>query len=245
MSSVETRRCHQNNAVNCGDCRLGPLCLPLALNNNEINQLDEIVKRGRPLNKGEHLFRQADEFHAVYAVRSGSFKTYSCRDDGIEQVTGFYLPGEILGMDGISSLKHCSSAIALETSTVCEIPFNRLEELSIQLPSLQRRFFQVMGTEIAKDQQMLTLISKNTAEERVAALLLSISTRNYNRNLSATRFRLSMSRSEIGNYMGLTVETVSRIMSRLQKQEVIRVDNREVEILTMDKLKEIANVSNG
>lgn len=243
MSSVESRRCHHNNTINCGDCRLGPLCLPIALNNSEINQLDEIVKRGRPLNKGEHLFRQADEFHAVYAVRSGSFKTYFTSDDGSEQVTGFYLPGEILGMDGISSLKHCSSAVALETSTVCEIPFNRLEELSSQLPSLQRRFFQVMGKEIAKDQQMLTLIGKNSAEERVAALLLSISTRNYNRNLSATRFRLSMSRAEIGNYMGLTVETVSRVMSRLQKQEVIKVDNREVEVIDMDKLKDIANVS--
>lgn len=243
MSCVEPKRCHHNPLVNCGDCRLGPLCLPIALNTAEIDQLDEIVKRGRPLNKGEHLFRQAEPFHAVYAVRSGSFKAYATSDDGTEQVTGFYLPGEIIGMDGISNLKHCSSAIALETSTVCEIPFNRLEELSSQMPSLQRRFFQVMGKEIAKDQQMLTLLGKNSAEERVASLLLSISTRNHNRSLSATRFRLSMSRAEIGNYMGLTVETVSRVFSRLQKQEIIDVDNREVEILDMVKLKAVANIA--
>lgn len=243
MSLPEPRRCHHNQLVNCGDCRLGPLCLPIALSTSEIDQLDDIVKRGRPLNKGEHLFRQAEQFGAVYAVRSGSFKAYSTSDDGTEQVTGFYLPGEILGMDGISSLKHCSSAVALETSTVCEIPFGRLEELSSQMPSLQRRFFQIMGNEITKDQQMLTLLGKNSAEERVASLLLSISSRNHHRNLSPTRFRLSMSRAEIGNYMGLTVETVSRVFSRLQKQEIIDVDNREVEILDMAKLKGVANVS--
>jgi CRP/FNR family transcriptional regulator len=243
MSCAEPKRCHQNQLVNCGDCRLGPLCLPIALNTAEIDQLDDIVKRGRPLGKGEHLFRQAEAFGAVFAVRSGSFKAYSTSDDGTEQVTGFYLPGEILGMDGISSLKHCSSAVALETSTVCEIPFGRLEELSSQLPSLQRRFFQIMGNEITKDQQMLTLLGKNSAEERVASLLLSISSRNHHRNLSPTRFRLSMSRAEIGNYMGLTVETVSRVFSRLQKQEVIGVDNREVEILDMAKLKSVANVT--
>jgi CRP/FNR family transcriptional regulator len=243
MSCAEAKRCHTNPLVNCGDCRLGALCLPIALKTEEINQLDEIVKRGRPFNKGEHLYRQADAFHAVYAVRSGSFKAYSTADDGTEQVTGFYLPGEILGMDGISSLSHCSSAVALETSSVCEIPFSRLEELSSQMPSLQHRFFQIMGKEITKDQQMLTLLGKNSAEERVAALLLSISARNNHRHLSATRFRLSMSRAEIGNYMGLTVETVSRVFSRLQKQEIIGVENREVEIIDMEKLKGIANVA--
>jgi CRP/FNR family transcriptional regulator len=243
MSFAEPKRCHTNGLVNCGDCRLGPLCLPIALNTEEVNQLDEIVKRGRPLTKGESLYRQGDAFHAIYAVRSGSFKTFSTSDDGVEQVTAFYLPGEIIGMDGISSLKHCSSAVTLETSSVCEIPFGSLGELSRQLPSLQQRFFQIMGKEITKDQQMLTLLGKNSAEGRVAALLLSISSRNHHRHLSALRFRLSMSRAEIGNYMGLTVETVSRVFGRLQKQEIIGVDNREVEILDMEKLKEIARIS--
>jgi CRP/FNR family transcriptional regulator len=243
MSVIEAKRCHTNQLVNCGDCRLGPLCLPIALNTDEIDQLDDIVKRGRPLGKGEHLYRQGDVFHAVFAVRSGSFKAYSTGDDGTEQVTGFYLPGEIMGMDGISSLQHAGSAIAMETSTVCEIPFSRLEELSTRLPSLQHRFFQIMSREITKDQKMLTLLGKNSAEERVASLLLSVSARNNHRNLSASRFRLSMSRAEIGNYMGLTVETVSRVFSRLQKQGILDVDNREVEILDMAKLKAIANVT--
>ncbi len=242
-SSAETVRCHHNKLTNCGDCRLNTLCLPIALNATEIDQLDEIVKRGRPLAKGEHLFRQAEPFSAVYAVRSGSFKAYATSDDGTEQVTGFYLPGEIMGLDGISNLSHCSSAVALETATVCEIPFARLEELSVQLPALQRRFFQMMGKEIARDRQMFTLLGKNSAEERIASLLLSISTRHHHRNLSAIRFRLSMSRAEMGNYMGLTVETVSRVFSRLQKQEIIKVDNREVEILNMDALKTAANAT--
>lgn len=242
-SHAESVRCHHNRLTNCGDCRLNTLCLPIALDATEIDQLDEIVKRGRPLAKGEHLFRQAAAFDAVYAVRSGSFKAYATSDDGTEQVTGFYLPGEIMGLDGISNLSHCSSAVALETSTVCEIPFSRLEELSVRLPALQRRFFQMMGKEIARDQQMFTLLGKNSAEERIASLLLSISTRHHHRNLSASRFRLSMSRAEMGNYMGLTVETVSRVFSRLQKQNIIKVDNREIEILDMDALKVAANAA--
>ncbi|MCC7516374.1 MAG: fumarate/nitrate reduction transcriptional regulator Fnr [Pseudomonadales bacterium] len=245
MSTIPTEnvRCHHNRFANCSDCRLSQLCLPIALDVSEIDQLDEIVKRGKPMAKGEHLFRQGSPFDAVFAVRSGSFKAYAASDDGTEQVTGFYLPGEILGLDGISSLEHCSSAVALETSTVCEIPFARLEELSIRLPSLQRRFLQMMGKEITRDQQMFTLLGKNSAEERIASLLLSISTRHHHRNLSANRFRLSMSRAEMGNYMGLTVETVSRVFTRLQKQNIIEVDNREVHIVDMDALKVAANAA--
>ena len=235
------RKCSHNSQVTCGDCRLAPLCLPIALSADEIDQLDEIVKRGRPLNKNDHLFREGEEFQSIFAVRSGSFKAYSITDDGNEQVTGFYLPGEIMGMDGISSMHHCSSAVALETSSVCEIPFPRLEELSTQLPSLQHRFFQIMGQEIAKDQRMLTLLGKNSAEERVGSLLLSISSRNHRRHLSATQFRLTMSRAEIGNYLGITVETVSRIFSRLQKQGVLEVKNKDIEILDINQLQLVAN----
>jgi CRP/FNR family transcriptional regulator, anaerobic regulatory protein len=234
-------RCTHNPQLSCGACRLGPLCLPIALSADEITQLDEIVKRGRPLNKGDHLFREGAEFTSVFAVRSGSFKAYSITDDGNEQVTGFYLPGEIMGMDGLSSMNHCSSAVALETSSVCEIPFANLSSLSAQLPSLQQRFFQIMGREIAKDQRMLTLLSKNSAEERVGALLLSISNRNQRRQLSPALFRLTMSRAEIGNYLGITVETVSRVFSRLQKQGVLEVKNKDIEILDMEGLRQMAN----
>lgn len=236
------RTCHTNPNVSCGDCRLGELCLPIALDAAEIARLDEIVKRGRPLKKGDYLFRQGDDFKAIYAIRAGSFKSFKTARDGAEQVTGLYLPGEIVGMDGISSNSHDSSAIALETGSVCEIPFSQLEELSTRIPSLQGRFFRLMSQEIAKDQQMLTLLSSNTAEERVAALLLSISTRQHRRKLSPTQFRLPMTRAEIGSYLGITLETVSRIFSRLQKQQVVDVENKELHILDLSALKAIAKV---
>lgn len=237
------KNCHTNPGISCGDCRLGELCLPIALDAAEISRLDEIVKRGRPLKRGDYLYRQGDTFKSIYAIRAGSFKCFKTAwEDGAEQITGLYLPGEIVGMDGISSNQHDSSAIALETASVCEIPFSQLEALSSKIPSLQGRFFRLMSQEIAKDQQMLTLLSSNSAEERLAALLLSISSRNARRNLSATQLRLPVTRAEIGSYLGLTLETVSRILSRLQKQEIIKVDNKELKIIRMDELKKIARV---
>lgn len=238
------RSCHTNPSISCGDCRLGELCLPIALDTSEILRLDEIVKRGRALNKGEYLYREGEEFKSIFAIRSGSFKTFKTTQEGVEQVTGLYLPGEIMGMDGIGSHKHSGSAIALETGSFCEIPFDQLEELSTRIPSLQGRFFRLMGQEIVKDQQMLTLVSSNAAEERVASLLLSISKRNHRRKLSAKNFRLPMTRAEIGSYLGVTLETVSRIFSRLQKLDIIKVDNKEIELLDIDELKRIAKVHN-
>jgi len=240
---VVERSCHVNPAVSCGDCRLGELCLPIALDLGEIGKLDEIVQRSRPLKKDEHLYRQGDKFKSVYAVRAGSFKTFKTALDGEEQVCGLFLPGEILGMDGISSNSHDASAVALETSSVCEIPFQQLEKLSLEIPSLQHRFFRLMGQEISRDQQMLTLLSSNSAEERVASLLLSISTRNHRRQLSATEFRLPMTRAEIGNYLGITLETVSRVLSRFQKQELISINNKEVLIKDIEALKRVAKVA--
>lgn len=163
--------------------------------------------------------------------------------DGQEQVTGFYLPGEMLGMDGIATNVYSNSAIALETSAICEIPFDRLEELSSSIPTLQRHFFQLMSKEITNEQQLITLLSKNSAEERIATLLLSISSRNQRRHLSSLQFRLPMSRADIGNYLGLTVETVSRTFSRFQKQGWIVVDKKEIAIKDMPGLQRRANPS--
>ncbi|NND69868.1 MAG: fumarate/nitrate reduction transcriptional regulator Fnr [Halioglobus sp.] len=235
--------CTHDYQVNCGNCRLNSICLPLALESHDIEQLDEIIQRSKPLQKGQHLYREGDEFQSVFAVRSGSIKAYKTTDDGREQVTGFYFPGEILGMDGISKNEHASSAKALETAAVCEIPFASLEKLSAAVPTLQRHFFQLMSREITEDQLLITLLSKNSADERIAALMLSISARNARRKLSATQFRLPMSRVDIGNYLGLTVETVSRVFSRMQKMEVLKVDNKEIEIVDLDGVRAMANVT--
>lgn len=243
MDACETpRKCTHDYRVSCSKCRLNSLCLPLALNLDDVDKLDGIIQRGKPLQKGEHLYQEGGAFTSVYAVRSGALKAYRVTDDGREQVTGFYFPGEVLGMDGISKNSHACSARALETSAVCEVPFSSLQDLSVRLPNLQRHFFQIMSHEITEDQQLITLLSKNTAEERIAALMLSISGRNARRKLSATRFRLPMSRIDIGNYLGLTVETVSRVFSRLQKLEILEVSNKEITITDISGLQDIANI---
>lgn len=236
--------CPHNTNISCASCRLNELCLPIALNKTEIHQLDEIVERNRPLKKGDHLYRQNDEFRSVYAVRSGSFKSYVLSDSGQGRVTGFFLPGEIIGMDGIASRRYANSTQALEHSSICEIPFTQLEKLSHQLPNLQHHFFAIMGNEIAKDQQIHTLLSSYSAEARTASFLLGLSSRYARAAFSPTRFLLPMTRSDIGEYLGLTVETVSRIFTALQKKNLIEVKNREIELLDIEALRQNVGVGN-
>ncbi|HSC67428.1 MAG TPA: fumarate/nitrate reduction transcriptional regulator Fnr [Cellvibrio sp.] len=238
---AQNAHCAHDKKVNCGNCRLNTICLPISLHIDDIDKLNSIIQRGKPLQKGDYLYRANMPFDSVYAIRSGAVKAVSLSDSGEEQVTGFYLPGEVVGMDGIADNYYTNSVVALETASVCEIPFNRMEELSLQIPNLQRHFFQLMSREITQDQQIITLLSKSSAEERIAALLLSISNRNSRRQLSANAFRLPMSRTDIGNYLGLTIETVSRVFTRIQKQGVIAVDKKEILIKNMDQLRSIAN----
>ena len=146
--------------ASCTNCNLKGLCLPLAMDIKDIDRLDSIIQRSRPIQGGEHLYRAGEKFTSIYAVRSGSIKTYLIDDDGIEQITGFYLPGEILGFDGIDTNEYGCNVVALDTSTVCEIPFHRLEELSLQIPTLQRHFFQLMSRQIENNHQMLLTLSK-------------------------------------------------------------------------------------
>lgn len=222
--------------TSCNDCSLNPICLPLAVSVDELDQLEDIMRRGRPLKRGEHLYRASDPFESVFAVRSGAVKTYVVSEDGEEQVTGFYLPGEIVGMDGISTAHHVTSAKTLETSSVCEIPFARLEELSSKIPSLQHHFFSLMSREIQADRELHMLLSKKSADDRIASLLISIANRQKLRGLSGQRIRLPMSRYDIANYLGLAVETVSRIFTRFQQQGLLAVEGREVEILDREAL---------
>lgn len=239
-TACAVKPCPHNHDVSCSQCGLSALCLPIALEATEIDSLDDIVQRSKPLQKGTHLFRENDPFSSVYAVRSGTIKAYRITNDGREQVTSFSFPGEIVGMDAIGKNKHTSCAIALETSAICAIPFERLDELSTKLPALRWRFFQLMGEKITTDQQLITLLGKNTAEQRVTALLLSISARNARQKCSATNFSLPMSRIDIGNYFGLTVETVSRVFGRLQKLGLIAVNHKEIEILKLNEFRDVA-----
>lgn len=209
----------------------------------DIDRVNDIIKRSRPIHAGEHIYRTGDGFTSIFAVRSGSIKTYLLDDDGVEQVTGFYLPGEILGFDGIGNNTHGCNVVSMETSTVCEIPFERIEELSLQIPVLQRHFFQLMSQQIESDHQMMMTLSKKNAEGRVATLLVSLSNRFSRRNLSAKSLRLPMSRMDIGNFLGLTIETVSRTFSRLQKEGITNVDGREIHINDNEKLHSVCHAS--
>lgn len=227
----DTIRAHSPHQAHCRDCSLAPLCLPLSLEMADLDALDRIVKRGRPLNKGEFLFRQGDAFASVFAVRAGALKTFTLSDSGEEQITGFHLPSELVGLSGVDTDSHPVSAQALETTSVCEIPFERLDELAVQLPQLRRQLMRVMSREIRDDQQMMLLLSRKTADERIATFLVNLSARFRARGFSAQQFRLAMSRNELGNYLGLAVETVSRVFTRFQHNGLIEAAGKDVQIL--------------
>lgn len=221
---------------NCHNCRMSALCLPLTLDSSSLDRLDRVIERGRPIHKNQYIFHGGDQFKAVYAIRSGAVKAFCVSDDGSEQVTGFYLPGEIFGWDGIDNSSHSNTAITLETTALCEIPFARFEEISRTMPILQKHFMRLMAKELTSDQDLIGLLAKSSAEERVASLLLSLSSRLKRQHLSPTRFRLPMSRADIGNYLGLTVETVSRVFSRFQSFDLILCDKKEIEIINLKGL---------
>ena len=177
---------------------------------------------------------------ALYAVRSGTFKTYTINKQGEEQITGFHLAGDLLGFDAIANAKHPSFAKALETSMVCEIPYNTLDTLSNSMPKLKKQILRMMSTEIREDHEMLTLLNRKNAEQRLATFFSTLSSRYHARGLSASEFRLSMTRNDIGNYIGLTVETISRLLNRFDKNGLIAVNGKLITIVNIEKLNECA-----
>jgi len=221
----------------CSQCNLQELCLPVGLENAEIEQLDTLVGARKRIKRHQHLYRAGEPFEAIYAVRSGSFKTNVLFEDGRDQVTGFQMSGEILGLDGISTDLHTCDAQALEDSEVCIIPFAQLEELSREVESLQHQFHKVMSREIVRDHSVMMLLGSMRAEERLAAFLLNLSKRFTARGFSPAEFHLRMTREEIGSYLGLKLETVSRAFSRFQDQNLISVQQKHIRILDIDGLK--------
>lgn len=225
--------------ASCHQCSLSNLCLPLALEDNDLDRLEDIVRQGRVFDRGEHIFDQSMPFRSCFAVRSGAVKTSIVTESGEEQVTGFYLPGELIGLDSMSDNHYACTARALERTNVCEFPVDKLEELTVKLPDLQHHLYYLMSQEIRNSHQLALLLSKNTAEERIAALLLSLSSRFQRRRLSGTRFSLPMPRNDIANFLGLAVETVSRVFTRFQQQGLIKARGREVELQDLDALQKI------
>jgi CRP/FNR family transcriptional regulator len=233
-----TKQCQTSpHRTHCQDCSLAALCLP-SLDDN--GTATEIVKRSRPFKRGEYLYRQGDEFSCVFAVCSGALKTFGLSDNGEELITGFHLPSELVGLSGMGSNIYPVSALALEETLVCRIPLKQLDEQPLQLPHLRRRLMRCMSRELRDNQQMRLLLSKKNADERIAAFLIDLSARFRSRDLPANQFRLPMSRNEIGSYLGLAVETVSRIFTRFQQMRLIASEGKEVHILAPLELSTLA-----
>jgi len=229
-------------STSCDQCSLKLLCLPVGLPEDELWQLDEITQRRRPISKGQILFRMGSVFTSVYAVRTGSLKTVLLSDDGTEQVTGFALAGELLGLDALNKGIHPVSAVALESTSVCEIPFDKLDALTGQLPSLRQHVMRTMSREIASDESLLALLGQRSAEQRLATFLLSLSMRFKARGLLADRFGLTMSRADIANHLGLTQETISRLFTQFRKQGLLEIRTRDLHLRDMDALHRIAGI---
>jgi len=212
----------------------------MGLDEGELNRLDEIIGLRRRIARDERLYQMDQPFRNLYAIRFGHFKTYQVNPAGEQQITGFQMAGEPLGMDAISGERHHCDAVALEDSEVCEIPFSRLEDLFGQVPTLLRHFHRIMSQEITREQNVMLLLGNMRAEQRFAVFLTNLSSRYAARRYSPNSFQLRMSREDIGNYLGLTIESVSRLLSRFKKQGWLKVDKREVTLLDPAMLKAMA-----
>ena len=223
----------------CSICSLRELCLPIGLDASDMDRLDRLVTKRKHMRRGEHAFRVGAPFQFLYAIRTGFFKTYELQEDGQEHITGFHMAGEIIGMDAISTDHNTCNAVALEDGELCEIPFPQLEGLCREIPALQHQFHKLMSREIIRDHGVMMLLGGMRAEERLAAFLLNLSQRYAVRGYSATEFHLRMTRAEIGHYLGMKLETVSRTLTKFQEQGLIMVDNKHVELLDAVRLRQI------
>ena len=227
--------------VACGDCSLSEICLPAGLDKESLGKLENTVSRSNPIKKGENIFSMGDEFKQLYAIRSGSVKLVNISETGEQQIMGFYLPGELLGLDAIEKDQHKCTAVALETMTYCSFPFSRLEELSQVIPGLQHQMFRLMSKELGNENEMLLSINNKQADQRVASFISNISQRYHALGYSSSEFNLAMSRQEIGNYLGLTIETVSRIISRFQSENIITAERKLITIHDKERLHKICH----
>jgi len=227
--------------VACSSCNLRELCLPVGLSQPDLERLDTLVSQRRTVPRGGALFRAGERFQSLYAVRTGFFKTCVSSEDGRDQVTGFQMAGELLGLDGISNDRHSCDALALEDSQVCVIPYAQLEELSREFTDLQRQFHKIMSREIVRDHGVMLLLGSMRAEERLAAFLLNLTQRLRARGFSASSLILRMTREEIGSYLGLKLETVSRTFSRFQEDGLLEVKQRQIRVLDPQGLQALVN----
>jgi len=234
-ASAELAKC----PTRCSTCGLRELCLPCGLTGIELDRLDQLIYTRKRVKRGETLYQAGDTFKSLYAIRSGFFKSCVLLEDGRDQVTAFHMPGELMGMDGIGNDRHNVNAVALEDSEVCIIVFSSLEQAASEVRGLQRQFHKVMSRELVRDQGVMMLLGTMRAEERLATFLLNLSQRFLARGYSQTEFNLRMTREEIGSFLGLKLETVSRIFSRFDDEGLISVQQKKVRILDVAGLKRL------
>ncbi|KWN95080.1 fumarate/nitrate reduction transcriptional regulator Fnr [Burkholderia ubonensis] len=229
----------KRSASRCSSCALRNVCMPQSLTPAEFARVDAMICTTRHVKRGEALYRSGDAFHSIYAVRTGSFKTVVMHRDGGEQVTGFQIVGESLGLDGLHAGHHNGDAIALEDSTVCIIPFGQLEQLCHEVRTMQHHVYQMMSGEIVRESGLMLLLGTMTAEQRVAAFLLNLSTRFKARGYSSAEFVLRMTRDEIGGYLGMKLETVSRMLSKFQRKGMLAAQGKQIRIVDADGLASV------
>ncbi|WP_159916716.1 fumarate/nitrate reduction transcriptional regulator Fnr [Pantoea sp. 18069] len=231
--------------ASCSTCNLRELCLPIGLNEEQMQRIDTIVAVRRKVKRGSLLFHNGEAFSSLYAIRTGFFKTSVATEDGRDQVTGFQMAGEIIGLDGIVNDHHTCDAVALEDAEVCVMPFDKLEELSREVTVLQNHVHKVMSREIVREHGVMLLLGSMRAEERLAAFVLNLVQRLHTRGFSASELVLRMTREEIGSYLGLKLETVSRTFSKFVDDGIVEVKQRHIRILDADALKRIVNNQHG
>ncbi|OYT92971.1 MAG: transcriptional regulator [Burkholderiales bacterium PBB3] len=227
--------------VACSNCNLRELCMPMGLSESELNRIDDLVAVRRKVKRGTPLFRNGEKFSNLFAIRTGFFKTSVASEDGRDQVTGFQMAGEVMGLDGIVNDFHTCDAIALEDAEVCVMPFDRIEELSREVNALQRHVHKIMSREIVRENGVMLLLGSMRAEERLAAFLLNLVQRLHARGFSQNELVLRMTREEIGSYLGLKLETVSRTFSKFAEDGIVEVKQRYVRIVNPDALQDIVN----
>lgn len=231
----------QSIKVACSNCNLRELCMPVGLSDQDLVKLDELVATRRKVKRGDTLFNNGDKFTSLFAIRTGFFKTALATEDGRDQVTGFQMAGEIIGLDGIVHDRHTCDAIALEDAEVCVMPFDRIEELSREVTALQSHVHKIMSREIVREHGVMLLLGSMRAEERVAAFLLNLVQRLHARGFSQSELVLRMTREEIGSYLGLKLETVSRTFSKFVEEGIVEVKQRHVRILDTQALHNLVN----
>ncbi len=227
--------------VACSNCNLRELCMPVGLNQAELRRIDELVANRRSIKRGAMLFRNGETFTSLFAVRTGFFKTSLTTEDGRDQVTGFQMAGEIIGLDGIVNAQHTCDATALEDAEVCVMPFDRIEDLSREVGALQKHVHRIMSREIVREHGVMLLLGGMRAEERLAAFLLNLVQRLQARGFSSQELILRMTREEIGSYLGMKLETVSRTFSRFADEGIIEVRQRHIHIVDEQALKRLVN----